>query len=107
MTDKTWKHAERRVARILGGTRIGPAGFNTADVTHPLCSVSVKYRKNLPAWALACLEEARGFKRVDGKVPLLILLGKGMRITDGLVVLRVSDFQQLYGTLDDAAGRAG
>jgi hypothetical protein len=106
MKTSAWKHAERRVARALGGSRVGPSGFNTADVTHPLCSVSVKYRKNLPAWALDCLDEARGFKGAGGKVALLVMLEKGMRIQDGLVVMRVAEFEQLYGALDVVAGAA-
>lgn len=103
MADKAWKAAERRVAKVFKGERVGPAGFNTADVTHPLVSISVKYRKTLPRWAETCLAEARGFKGANGKLPLLVLLGRGMRIRDGLCVIRASDWEQLYGTIEQRA----
>jgi hypothetical protein len=103
VTDKAWKAAERRVAVAFGGERVGPAGFNTADVTHPLVSISVKYRKSLPRWAEVCLAEARAFKGANGKLPLLVLLGRGMRISDGLVVMRTKDWQEIYGTIDTAS----
>jgi len=46
------------------------------------------------------LAEARAFKGADGKLPLLVLLGRGMRIADGLVVMRTRDWQELYGSIE-------
>jgi hypothetical protein len=52
------------------------------------------------------LEEARGFKGANGKLPLLVLLGRGMRIADGLIVMRTKDWQELYGTIETPAAEA-
>jgi hypothetical protein len=94
-----WKHAERRVAKAFGTTRTGPTGRDDSDLTHPIAAIEVKYRKALPAWALACLEQARTGRTAAGKVPMVVMLGRGMRITDGLVVMRVADFQELFGEI--------
>jgi hypothetical protein len=107
VSDKRWKRRERQVAKVFGGKRVGPAGFNTADVTHPLLSISVKSRKALPAWAMACLEEARGFRDSNGKAPAVILIGKGMRIRDGILVMRLGDFEQLHGAISQGAEGEG
>ena len=44
MTDKTWKAAERAIARALGGVRVGPTGEATPDVESDWLSVEVKTR---------------------------------------------------------------
>ncbi len=100
MTDKTWKAAERRVAKAFGSTRTGPTGKDDSDVTHPLLAIECKYRSSLPAWATDCLAQARAGRNAAGKIPTVILLGKFMRITDGLVVMRVADFQELFGKIE-------
>ena len=98
-----WKAAERRVARVFGGQRTGPTGRDDNDITHPLLAIEVKYRKTLPAWALACLQQARTGRSATGKTPVSILLGRGMRVGDGLLVLRVADFEERFGQVEEPA----
>jgi hypothetical protein len=107
-----WKKAEERVGKLFGGQRTGPTGRDDSDVTHALLAIEVKYRKDLPAWALECLEQARSGRTAGGKIPTVILLGRLMRLTDGLVVMRVADFQDLFGKIqtneaDTASVEAG
>lgn len=102
MPDKAWKAAERRLARQFETQRTGPTGKDDNDLAHPLLAIECKYRKKLPTWALQCLAQARCGRTAAGKVPVTILLGKFMRVTDGLVVMRVSDFQELFGAIRGA-----
>lgn len=102
MPDKPWKHAERRVAAAFGSKRRGPTGRDDSDIHHALLSIEVKYRKHLPVFLLACLEQARSARSATGKIPVSILLGRGMRIKDGLLVIRVADFTQLFGEIQEA-----
>lgn len=95
----TWKAAERRVAKVFGGQRTGPTGRDDNDITHPLLAIEVKYRRSLPAWALQCLQQARSGRTAAGKTPVTILLGRGLRVQDGLLVLTVRDFEELFGAL--------
>ncbi len=97
---KTWKAAELRVAKRFGTTRTGPTGRDDNDLHHKYLAIEIKYRKSLPAWALACLEQARAGRSAGGKTPITIMLGRGMRVTDGLVVMTVMDFEDLWGRLE-------
>jgi len=93
-----WKQAERQAAKALGGTRNSRGGdFGQAmpDVTHPLFSIEVKYRKTLPRLLRLGLDQAT---RYDGsKAPLLVVKERYQR--GALVVLRLADFVDLIGPL--------
>jgi hypothetical protein len=41
----TWKHCERMIAKLLGGTRTGANGESRRDVEHAHWSIEVKHRK--------------------------------------------------------------
>jgi hypothetical protein len=59
--DKSWKAAERAVARLLGGERIpinGRIKGSAPDVAHDTLSLEVKSRKSSMAWFLEALEQA-------------------------------------------------
>lgn len=99
-----WKAAERRIARLFGGQRTGPTGRDDNDITHPLLAVEVKYRRSLPKWALECLQQARSGRSAAGKTPVTVMLGRGMRVGDGLLVVRVADFEELFGELQSSTG---
>lgn len=92
MTD--WKSVERRLARELGGERVGILGRE--DVRHGRLSVEVKTRQALPRFLVNCYGQAVDNAR-PGKVPLLVLKEKGKRYADCLCVLRLSDFLGLFG----------
>lgn len=104
----TWKRRERQVAAALGGVRVHLGEhWNEVDVRHPLLAIEVKSRKVLPKWALDCLAQARAARSAGTKPGVVVMIGGGMRIADGLVVLTVRDFQDLFGPIqkgaDDAA----
>lgn len=97
-TVKNWKRAETRAAKAFGSARRrGPTGRDDNDFEHPLVSPEVKYRTNLPKLLLGPLEQARAARSAVGKIPVTIFLGRRMRIGDGLLVIRVADFIELYG----------
>ena len=91
------KCAERRVAKFLGTTRWGPTGLNTNDIKHDRLAVEIKYRSKLPAWALTCLDQARTAQTAIGKIPVVILLAKGMKAKDGIVVMQMNDLLAIVG----------
>jgi hypothetical protein len=92
MTD--WKSVERRLARELGGERVGILGRE--DVRHERLSVEVKTRRALPRFLVSCYGQAVDNARA-GKIPLLILKEKGKRYQDCLCILRLGDFLSLFG----------
>lgn len=101
-TVKSWKRAETRAAKAFGAARRrGPTGRDDNDFEHALISPEVKYRKALPKFLIACLEQARTARSCAGKIPVTIFLAHRMRVSDGLIVMRVSDFQELYGTITE------
>ena len=93
MSDQ-WKAIERRVARKLGGQRVGCTGRDTPDVVTELADVEVKYRATLPLYLKAAMAQAVR-NAADGKLPLLVLAERYQR--DMLVVLRLSDFVAWFG----------
>lgn len=106
MTDRAWKRGERQVAKLFDTTRTGPTGKDDNDIVHPLLAIEVKYRKNLPTWALECLEQARTGRSAAGKTPVTIMLGRGMRVKDGILSMRVADFMELWGPISSASEKA-
>lgn len=91
MTDKTWKQFERRIAKRVGGRRLGPTGTDTADVVSPWLVVECKHRSTLPAWVQKALDKARRNAEPD-QLGLAVLHEKGTRDVDSLVVLSLGDF---------------
>lgn len=91
-----WKSAEKRVAKILCGTRInGARGVQMQDVDHELFSVEVKHGKtSIPkfvsnAYAQACRNAPAG------KVPLVVLHNHGS--TEYMAVLPLQELARLTG----------
>lgn len=89
------------MAKRIGGQRVGPSGEDTCDVTHPLLAIEVKYRTRLPVWAIQCLDQARQSRGIGYRVPAVVMVQKKMRARDALVVLRLSDFEQLFGPVSE------
>jgi len=92
MTD--WKSVERRIARELGGERVGILGRE--DVRHDRLSVEVKTRRELPRFIVRAYGQAADNARA-GKAPVLILKERGKRYADCLCILRLADFLGLSG----------
>jgi len=98
-----WKDLERRVARLLGGKRIGNTGKATADVVTPWLSIECKYRASLPTWLKEADTQSHR-NAEDSKLPITILFEKGRRTGDSLVLLRLSDFEQWFGRQESRVG---
>ena len=103
---KSWKAAERGIARALGGERVSNRfmGLDVTDVVCGVFSVEVKERKALPAWLLSAMcQSERNAK--GGRTPLVALHQLGARYDDALIVMRLHDFRSrvdLHGELKPA-----
>jgi hypothetical protein len=91
MADATWKAVERRIARILGGRRVGNRGKATSDIDHFWLAPEVKHRKNLPAWIKDAIGQAVAAAGKN-KLPLAILHERDKPWQEDFVVLRLGDF---------------
>lgn len=99
MPNNTWKALERKAAGALNGRRnIDRAGdyhLSRPDVEHPLLSCECKYRRKLSKFLVDGIRQAEGYH--PEKIPVLILKERNMR--GELVVIRLSDFQDLFGEI--------
>lgn len=93
---KTWKEAERRIARLLHGRRTGNTGSATEDVAHDWLSVEVKHRKTLPAWLTAAMGQARR-NAPPNRLPVVILHQYGSRSTNDVVCVKLGDWLDWFG----------
>ena len=93
---QTWKHAERKVAEILGGERTGCNGDSRRDVEHPVWSVEVKHRKTLPGWLHSAMGQARS--EAEGRTPIVVLHEEGQQYGSSYVVMALSDFRDHLGS---------
>lgn len=91
----TWKSLERKVAKLLGGTRTplsgGSSKHTRGDVIHPDFYVECKLRKRMAVWSL--FRETEILAKREGKMPVVVLKEKGKK--GELVVLRLTDFVEL------------
>jgi hypothetical protein len=94
MAEKPWKRTERRVAALLGGTRVpvsGRARGDRPDIDHEWLSPEIKHRAAVPRWLADALAQARAAAR-DQQLPVVIIHESGARFENALVVLSLSDF---------------
>jgi len=85
----TWKAVERRLARMLGGRRVGCTGKDTPDVIGDWWVAEIKHRSRpYPQWLTSAL--AQVVKHGNGKLPFVVFHEKGKH--DDIVVMRRSDF---------------
>ena len=96
MSDATWKHTERVIARRLNAQRAGPTGRTGADVYSDWLSVEVKHREHLPLWLKAGLDQA-ATGAGEWRLPLLVLHEAGQRHDNDIVCLRLRDFEAWFG----------
>ena len=99
---KAWKQLERATAKALGGVRHSRgADFSQSapDVHHSLFSVECKLRKQLPRLLRLGLQQAAAYD--DSKPPLLVIRERYQR--GALVVMKLSDFVDLMGPLQEPA----
>lgn len=95
MGDTAWKRAERRVAKVVGGVRVPRTGKEGPDVVGDDVVVEVKYRQRLPRWLMVAVEKVE--RNSQGKFPCLVLVEKGKRVENALVVLRMKDWKRMRG----------
>jgi hypothetical protein len=96
----TWKALERKVARLLGGTRNPLSGSNSGqsgDVRHPDFEIECKLGERLAIFPWFTKNAATA--RSSGKMPLLVVKEKGKH--GELAVLRLQD---LVGLLENGKG---
>ena len=89
----TWKHCERAVARLLGGTRTGCNGESRRDVEHPVWSIEVKHRKSLPSWLHDAMAQAE--IEAEHRTPMVVLHEKQMKYEDCYVIVRLKHFKEI------------
>lgn len=97
MADKTWKSAERKIAKLLGGEREPVSGRQRgykADVAHDTLSIEVKHWQKLPNWLHDAMAQAEASKK-GKQFPAVILHEKGMDYEDCFTILRLSDIIEL------------
>lgn len=94
-----WKNLERRAAQVLCGRRNIERGMDyhlsRPDVEHPLLSIECKYRRKISCFLKDGIAQAR--KYAPEKIPVLVLKERNMR--GELVVIRLADFQDLFGDI--------
>jgi hypothetical protein len=95
----TWKHVERQVARRLGGRRVPVSGrAGQPDIAHSWLSIEVKHRRRLPQWLTKALLQAVQ-AATPGQLPLAVLHEAGTRYGQSLVLLRLADFEEWFGSV--------
>ena len=101
MPEKNWKRDERRVAELLGGTRVPINGRgHQSDVQHSMFSVEVKHTER--RWSLLdeAMEQAEQAARIEGKIPMVVIHYSDTQTSrSAYVVVRMPGFQKL---LEDA-----
>ncbi len=93
-----WKNLERKTAKTLRGRRNNRGNdFSQSmpDVEHPLLSIECKYRKKISGFLKDGLRQAEKYN--PDKIPVLILKEKNMK--GELIILRLRDFQDLFGEI--------
>lgn len=87
------KNAELGVARYLGAKR---QHFEKEDLEHPVLSIQVKHRKQLPKSLVDWMSQAES-DAANGKIPCAVLHEERQRYEDSLVVLRLRDLKKILG----------
>jgi len=80
------------MAKRLGGKNVGT--IEGQDISHPLLSGEVKHRKSFVGntFMQQCIKNCP-----SGKTPVVIVHQKFQRFEDSLVLLRLKDFEDLFG----------
>ena len=90
---RLFKAAERQIAKLLGGKRVGH--LSGADVVAGGVAAEVKVRASLPRWLVDAMDQAEG--HAGDRMPLVVLHQRGGRYKDALVVTRLSHWLERDG----------
>ncbi len=100
-----YKQHERKTAALLGGKRnIDSKGSAAVDVNHDFLSVECKTRRQFPGWLLGAMQQARR-AAMAGQLPIVVLHPHGAPYADDLVIVRLTDFVDCFGTGADCDKR--
>ena len=94
-----WKDHERRTARRLSGARNGNTGKPTADVSAGPWAVECKSRKDLPAWLLDAMTQAKR-NALAGQTGIVVLHQVGQRSDKDIVCMSLADFTAWAGAIN-------
>lgn len=103
MSDKLWKACERELARLLGGKRIPINGRQGADVVTPWLTIEVKERRSLPGWLAEAVGQGQA-GRLEGRLPVVALHEAGAPYSEALIVVRLADWLEWFGSDNWKAG---
>ena len=102
MTDKTWKAAERQIARIFGGQRRGADykkkdGGGKSDIILDGWSIEVKHNKR-PFFQLMFDAAVQAEKNRENPtdIPIAVIHKAGTPYKDSLVIMRIETFQDFF-----------
>ena len=109
MNRATWKNAERRVAKRLGGIRKPVSGReqHEADVETPVFMIQVKHGRNRPSYLADWLGGIRATAQAKGKTGFVVWSRMHEDSGDALVVMTLGDFEALCGKVLRSAEDAG
>jgi hypothetical protein len=93
-----WKGTERRIAKRLGGHRIGQHG-GPVDVDAGWLQAQVKHRKTLPKWMVSALCAARAAAG-DTRLGVVVLHEHGKASDGDVVVVSFRDWLDWFGGSD-------
>lgn len=96
---KAWKEHERRTARRLSGTRTGNTGTAVADVMAGPWAVECKARRELPAWLLDAMNQAKR-NAGTGQTGIVVLHQVGRRSDADIVCMSLADFTSWAGAIN-------
>lgn len=98
----TWKHAERKICRLLGLEHLGGvSGRSCPDGRGSWLVAEVKHREKLGQHLLQAMGQAEGYAG-EGQLPVVVLHQRGQRYLESLVVMRLGDFRDWFGDGRDA-----
>lgn len=96
-----WKARELAVAEYVGGVRVpvtGRSRGSAPDVDHPWLSLEVKAWERLPERVADALRQAEAANLTGAKLPAAIIVANGAQLRSAMVVLRLSDFMEWFGS---------
>lgn len=99
MTTKLWKSTERKIAELIGGTRVPVTGRqrgDAPDIRHRWLSPEVKSYAVRPPSIHDALAQARASAR-NGQLPIAIFHRRGDAYRDAVVLLSLGDFLEWFG----------
>jgi hypothetical protein len=101
MADKFWKAVERRIAKLFGTERIGAKNGNCQPDFINEWLVGEVVCHDVPKWVRDEHQQAldRAAMFVNEKLPILVIHEKGEDASTDLVVLRLSDFVDWFGSV--------